>query len=113
KNTYVPTSILLLRKQNDYDDILFIDARDKTTFNNDLIIHLFTERENNKLSKIVTKSEIADNDYNLSAALYFKEETEIPEIEQLIDNQKYLSSKLQDLHYDFIHTISRLSPKNE
>ena len=111
KNTYKPTSILLLRKQNDYDDILFIDARDKTTFNNDLIIHLFTERENNKLSKIVTKSEIADNDYNLSAALYFKEETEIPEIEQLIDNQKYLSSKLQDLHYDFIHTISRLSPK--
>ena len=69
--------------------------------------------KNNKLSKIVKKSEIADNDYNLSAALYFKEETEIPEIEELIDNQKYLSSKLKALHYDFIHTISRLSQKNE
>ncbi|WP_205948627.1 N-6 DNA methylase [Escherichia sp. E4208] len=55
RNTSVPTSILLLRKQNDYDDILFIDARDKTTFNNDLIINLFTERKNNKLSKIVKK----------------------------------------------------------
>ncbi len=79
--TGIPTIIMILKKQRDTQDVLFIDASKgftKEGKNNKLracdikkIVDTIIERKTvDKYAKVVTRDEIRDNDYNLNIPRY-------------------------------------------
>lgn len=83
--TSIATCIMVLKKSKKDNNILFIDASKecvKVTNNNKLtddnidnIVRIFTDRTDvNYVAKLVSNSEIEENDYNLSVSTYVEKE---------------------------------------
>lgn len=94
--TSIATCIMVLKKSKKDNTVLFIDASNeyiKVTNNNKLteenisnILSAFETRKNTEhFSKVISNSEIVENEYNLSVSTYVKKEdsTEIIDIEEL------------------------------
>lgn len=115
--TSIATYIMVLKKNKQDNDILFVDATNmykKETNNNvlkaqniDDIINEFANRKNkNHVSKLISKNEIEENDYNLSVNTYVEKEdlTEKidikvlnKEIEQIVKKQSKLRKSLDSI----------------
>lgn len=115
--TSISTYIMVLKKNKNDKDILFIDATSefkKETNNNvleqsniDSIVDTFIKREDSKyVSRLVGKEEIEKNDYNLSVNTYVEKEdlTEKidikilnKEIEEIVKNQSKLRTSLDKI----------------
>ena len=83
--TSIATCIMVLKKSKKDNNILFIDASKecvKVTNNNKLtdenidnIVKIFTDRKDiDYVAKLVSNSEIEENDYNLSVSTYVEKE---------------------------------------
>ena len=83
--TSIATCIMVLKKSKKDNNILFIDASKecvKVTNNNKLtddnidnIVRIFTDRTDvDYVAKLVSNSEIEENDYNLSVSTYVEKE---------------------------------------
>ena len=83
--TSIATCIMVLKKSKKDNNILFIDASKecvKVTNNNKLtdeniehIVKIFTDREDKDyVAKLVSNTEIGENDYNLSVSTYVEKE---------------------------------------
>lgn len=83
--TSIATCIMVLKKSKKYNSILFIDASKecvKVTNNNKLtdeniehIVKIFTDREDKDyVARLVSNTEIGENDYNLSVSTYVEKE---------------------------------------
>ncbi len=83
--TSIATCIMVLKKSKKDNNILFIDASKecvKVTNNNKLtnenidnIVKIFTDRKNiDYVAKLVSNTEIGENDYNLSVSTYVEKE---------------------------------------
>ncbi len=83
--TSIATCIMVLKKSKKYNSILFIDASKecvKVTNNNKLtdeniehIVKIFTDRKDiDYVAKLVSNTEIGENDYNLSVSTYIEKE---------------------------------------
>ena len=83
--TSIATCIMILKKNKKDNSILFIDASKeyvKVTNNNKLtdknidnIVKIFTDRKDiNYVAKLVPKTEVSENDYNLSVSTYVEKE---------------------------------------
>lgn len=109
--TSIPTCILVLKKKRQHpDDVLFIDASQhfekvKTQnvlrpADNDKIIQAYRSRDHeDKYSYVASITEIADNDYNLNIPRYvdtFEEEEEV--------NLKTVSRELKKLESEMVNT---------
>lgn len=103
--TGIPTIIMVLKKKRDTSDVLVVDASKgfiKEGKNNKLrasdikkIVDVVIKRENlNKYSRVVSKEEIRNNDYNLN----------IP---------RYVDSSLKEESFDIYASMFGGIPKNE
>ena len=83
--TSIATCIMVLKKNKKDNSILFIDASKecvKVTNNNKLteknidhIVEIFTDRKDiDYIAKLVSNTEIGENDYNLSVSTYVEKE---------------------------------------
>lgn len=83
--TTIATCIMVLKKSKKDNNILFIDASKecvKVTNNNKLtdenidnIVKIFTDRKDiDYVAKLVSNTEIGENDYNLSVSTYVEKE---------------------------------------
>ena len=83
--TSIATCIMVLKKSKKDNSILFIDASEecvKVTNNNKLtdeniehIVKIFTDRKDiDYVAKLVSNTEIGENDYNLSVSTYVEKE---------------------------------------
>jgi len=119
--TSITTNILVLSKSKKDNDILFIDASDlfiKATNQNKLsdenideIIKLYNDRKDvDKLSRLVSKDEIASNDYNLSVSSYIlkNNEKEVVDIKQLNEEINQLSKRNHELRQAINEIIMEL-----
>ena len=89
--TSIPTVIIVLKRNKENKDILFIDAsqhfkkdKNKNTLTEDdinRILDAYTKREDiEKYSHVASSKEIKDNDYNLNIPRYVDTSEEEPEI---------------------------------
>lgn len=111
KNTTIATNIIVLKKDNKPCDLFIIDAREKHTFNDDLILRLFIDRQETEISRIISMEEIDNNNYDLSASLYFKRKNNEPSLELIMQKQNELEEKLYSLQHDFQAQIVQLIKK--
>ena len=115
--TSIATCIMVLKKSKKDNGVLFIDATNecvKVTNNNKLtdkninnIVEIYTNKENKEyVAKLVTKSEIEENDYNLSVSTYVeKEDTREKidiealnkEIDQIVAREKVLRDEINKI----------------
>ena len=108
--TSIPTVILVLKKNKDNRDILFIDASNyfiKSKTKNilspediDRIFDAYKERKDiEKFAHVASEKEIKDNDYNLNIPRYVDTSEEEPEIDlKKIDEElKAVNKEIQDL----------------
>jgi len=115
-NTTISTAILVLKKNKDNNDILFIDASEEyirtkknhlTEDNIKKILDAFTQRVNlDFFAKLVTNQEVAKNDYNLSVSRYVsqrnakKEEFDIhklnSELKEIIEKEDKLRKSIEE-----------------
>lgn len=108
KNTAVATNILFLSKKSDNSDIFILDIRDKTNFDNQEVSKLFISRKATPISRYISRKEIADNNYNLSASLYFRHEVKEQSLALLINKQKALEERLLSLQHVFQSKLTKL-----
>lgn len=119
--TSITTNILVLSKSKGSSEVLFIDASDlfiKVTNQNKLsdenideIIKLYNDREDvDKLSRLVSKDEIANNDYNLSVSSYIlkSDEKEVIDIKLLNEEINQLSNRNHELRQAINEIIMEL-----
>jgi type I restriction enzyme M protein len=90
--TSIATCIMVLKQSKADNSVLFIDASEeceKVTNNNklrqqniDRVLQLFIDRKTvNYKTRLVTKADIADNDYNLSVSSYVEKEDTTPKVD--------------------------------
>lgn len=119
--TSIATYIMVMKKNKEDTNTLFIDATNmykKETNNNILedknieeIINYYVQRKDNDyISKIVTKEEIEENDYNLSVNTYVEKEdlTEKIDIKELNKNIEEIVKKQNSLRISLDSIIKEL-----
>lgn len=91
-NTSIPTTILILRKNRQSDDVLFIDAskdfvqeKKQNVLSEDNLNKIFDavkgRQDVDKFAHLASKQEIVDNDYNLNIPRYVDTSEPEPEID--------------------------------
>jgi type I restriction enzyme M protein len=120
-HTGIPTAILLLRKDREADDVLFIDA--SRTFEHGKIRNRLSESDLSfieatyqarsdvpQLARMVSQAEIAQHDYNLSVARYVEHvEMEEPvNVDVLRAERLRLKSELASLEEKLEQLLSRI-----
>jgi len=124
--TSIPTTVVVLKKNRESRDILFIDASKKfikekhqNRFSNEhieSIIELYKNRENvTNSSYNASFEEIRDNDFNLNLPRYISthEEEEVIEMKEIRDNMKEIRSKRHGLNSKLVQMISSLKYEKE
>ncbi len=122
--TSTETAIMVLKKGKQDNDVLFIDAFNdyhKVINNNKLepehirkIIETFTARENiDSYSRIVSKDEIAEKDYNLLVPTYIEPEVaeEKINLKELLSDYKNNSEEIQINQNRLFDLLSQLDSK--
>lgn len=108
--TSIPTCIVVMKKQKDNTDILFIDAskeykaeKNKNTLEPENIERIvkayFDRKDEDKFSHVATIEEIKENDYNLNIPRYVDtfEEEEIVDIHQVRKDIKNINKELLEV----------------
>ena len=126
--TSIATCIMVLKKSKKDNSVLFIDASKecvKVTNNNKLtdenidnIVKIFTDRNDvNYVAKVVSNSEIEENDYNLSVSTYVekedtREKIDIVElnkqIEEIVAREQVLRDEIDRIIKDYDRYIERI-----
>lgn len=121
-NTGIPTIIMVLEKNRDADDVMFIDASqgfEKQKSSNklrqediDKIVETYLAHADiDKYAHVATMDEIRENDYNLNIPRYvdtFEEEAPVDTAKLLADmkststKEKQLTADLQDMMADLV-----------
>lgn len=125
-NTSIPTTIIVLKKNRQDRDILFIDAssqfvkkktqNDMSQENIDHILELYTSRKDvEKEAHLASYEEIKSNDYNLNIPRYvdtFEEEEEISlaDISAEINEQE---TNIKEVQSEFMAQFAELSASDE
>lgn len=106
--TDIPTAILVLKKQRDTTDILFIDAAKECTKKGkqnvveqqhvDKILETVKERRTiDKFSQVVSLEEIKANDFNLNIPRYVDtfEPEKVPSLTEIVSDLKEVDAKIE------------------
>jgi type I restriction enzyme M protein len=109
-NTGIPTIIMILEKNRENDDVLFIDASkgfEKQKNSNklrqediDRIVETYLKREDvKKYAHVATMQEIIDNDYNLNIPRYVDtfEEEEPVDVQTLLNDMQEINQEEEKL----------------
>ena len=123
--TSIATCIMVLKKAKRDNYTLFIDASEmfvKVTNNNNLtsehierIVGLFADRADAKhQARLVSNSEVAEQDYNLSVSTYVeKEDTrEAVDIAELNAEIRQVTARVNDLRTQIDAIIAEIDPEN-
>ncbi|UUM19793.1 MULTISPECIES: type I restriction-modification system subunit M [unclassified Mycoplasma] len=124
--TSIATTILVLRRNKKDNNILFIDASDivekakkgnkLSQANIDQIAKLYFDRKDvENLAKVVSKEEIANNNYNLSVSQYLQKKTqeEVIDIKELNAQIKEITAKQDQLRTQIDKIIEELDKEFE
>src|SRR5699024_2268631 len=118
-NTGIPTTIVILKKDRQDRDVLFIDASndfEKSTNQNklstkhiDKVLETYRKREaEDKYSYVASYDEIVENDFNLNIPRYvdtFEPEPEIP-LADISANLEETTKKLQETEKELMTMMS-------
>ena len=125
-NTSIPTTVIILKKDRDNKDVLFIDASkefEKGKNQNvlkdehiDKIVETYQKRENiEKYAHIATYEEIVENDFNLNIPRYvdtFEEEEPIDIVE--VSNELInLNKEIKEAEQGFLAMLDELQVTDE
>ena len=125
-NTSIPTVILVLKKQRERKDILFIDASknfEKGKNQNNLrdedidkIIATYKERKDiDKFSHVADLDEIKENDFNLNIPRYvdtFEEEPPV-DIKKVSQELQDINKKIKETENEFLSMVDELQVTDE
>lgn len=125
-NTSIPTTIIVLKKNREERDVLFIDAsrhfvkgknqNKLSTEDIDHIIKLYSDRkEVDKEAHIASFDEIKANDFNLNIPRYvdtFEQEEEIP-LADIANELSNISSEIDKAATDLITKMNDLTAKDD
>ena len=125
-NTSIPTVILVLKKQRERKDILFIDASknfEKGKNQNNLrdedidkIIATYKERKDiDKFSHVADLDEIKENDFNLNIPRYvdtFEEEPPV-DIKKVSQELQDINKKIKETESEFLSMVDELQVTDE
>ena len=125
-NTSIPTCIVVLKKQREGRDVLFIDAskqfvKDKkqnvmTDEHIQHVMDLYTKRETvEKESYLASFDDIQKNDFNLNIPRYvdsFEEEEEI-DLNALLEEMKETDKQIKETECEFVSMLKELSSDDE
>lgn len=119
--TDIPTVILVLKKNREKKDILFIDASKEFTKQAkqnvveqkhvDKILSTLSKRETvDKFSKVITLSEIKENDFNLNIPRYVDtfEEEEVASLTEIVSDLKEVDGKIEHCYQELTNMIQDL-----
>lgn len=121
-NTSIPTTVIILRKNRENKNVLFIDASKEFTKGKnqnvlkethiEKILDAYTKREDvEKFAHVATFEEIQENDFNLNIPRYvdtFEEEPEI-DIVQLSQEISGLNKKIKQAESEFLSMLDELT----
>lgn len=124
--TSIPTTVVILKKNRETRDVLFIDAskdfvkgknQNKLSIENiDRIVETYKKRENvDKYAYVASFDEIKENDFNLNIPRYvdtFEEEEEI-NLEKIGNGIKVVREKKAELEANLFEMISSLQYDEE
>jgi type I restriction enzyme M protein len=125
-NTSIPTCIVVLKKQREGRDVLFIDAskqfvKDKkqnvmTDEHIKHVIDLYTKRETvEKEAYLASFEDISKNDFNLNIPRYvdsFEEEEDI-DLNALLEEMKETDKQIKETECEFVSMLKELSSDDE
>lgn len=125
-NTSIPTVILVLKKQRERKDILFIDAsknfekgKNQNTLRDediDKIIETYKERKDiDKFSHVADLDEIKENDFNLNIPRYvdtFEEEPPV-DIKKVSQELQDINKKIKETESEFLSMVDELQVTDE
>ncbi|WP_099974002.1 type I restriction-modification system subunit M [Lactobacillus terrae] len=120
-STSIPTVVLVLKRQRDNRDVMFIDASEhfeKGKNQNvlrsediELIINTYKDRKDvDKLAHVASLEEIQENDYNLNIPRYvdtFEEEPEI-DLDKLTTQMKETQTQIKQNETELISMLNEL-----
>lgn len=125
-NTSIPTTIIILKKDRDSRDVLFIDAskdyekiRNQNVMNKehiDKIVNTYVNREFvDKFAYVAEFDEIVENDYNLNIPRYVDtfEEPEPIDVVQLSKDIKEIDQELEKNKKEFLGMVDDLQVTDE
>lgn len=115
--TSIQTTVMVLRKNKQTDDILFIDSSndfDKgkiNVFNNGRTLKILTNRDGTEpLSKLIKNDDVAKNDYNLSVSSYVFDESKKEDIDIKALNKRIL--ELRESNYQKFKELDEFISNN-
>lgn len=125
-NTSIPTVILVLKKQRERKDILFIDAsknfekgKNQNTLRDediDKIIETYKERKDiDKFSHVADLDEVKENDFNLNIPRYvdtFEEEPPV-DIKKVSQELQDINKKIKETESEFLSMVDELQVTDE
>nr|WP_321315080.1 type I restriction-modification system subunit M [uncultured Ligilactobacillus sp.] len=125
-NTSIPTVILVLKKQRERRDILFIDAsknfekgKNQNTLRDediDKIIQAYKERKDiDKFAHVADLDEIKENDFNLNIPRYvdtFEEEPPV-DIKKVSQELQDINKKIKETESEFLSMVDELQITDE
>ncbi|MDY4893593.1 MAG: type I restriction-modification system subunit M [Agathobacter sp.] len=125
-NTSIPTCIVVLKKQRDGRDVLFIDASGQfekgkkqntmTDENIDHIVNLYLDRKDvEKEAHLASYEEIKENDYNLNIPRYVDTTEEEPEIDlrEVYEDIKKTDAEIKESEKELVQMMKELSTDDE
>jgi type I restriction enzyme M protein len=125
-NTSIPTTVIILKKNRENKDVLFIDASNEFTKEKsqnkledehiDKILNTYIERKDiEKYSHLATYEEIVENDFNLNIPRYvdtFEEEEPISLVE-VAEDMKEIQKKIKESNTSLAQMVKELSGSSE
>ncbi len=120
-NTGIPTCILILKKQREGRDVLFIDASkqfkkvkkqsEMTEEHIDYVLNLYNDRKTvEKQSYLASFEDIEDNDFNLNIPRYVDtfEKEEAVDINELLKEMKQTDIEIKEMQNEFLGLLHEL-----
>ncbi|MFL2095548.1 type I restriction-modification system subunit M [Marinilactibacillus psychrotolerans] len=125
-NTSIPTTVIILKKNRENKDVLFIDASNEFTKEKnqnkleekhiEKILNTYKERENiEKYSHVATYDEIIENDFNLNIPRYvdtFEEEEPIS-LAEVAQDMKEVQKQIAESNVALAQMVQELTASND
>ncbi|MFL2060613.1 type I restriction-modification system subunit M [Marinilactibacillus psychrotolerans] len=125
-NTSIPTTVIILKKNRENKDILFIDASNEFTKEKnqnkleekhiEKILYTYKERKNiEKYSHVATYDEIIENDFNLNIPRYvdtFEEEEPIS-LAEVAQDMKEVQKQIAESNAALAQMVQELTASND
>ncbi|GEQ32634.1 type I restriction-modification system DNA-methyltransferase subunit M [Marinilactibacillus psychrotolerans] len=125
-NTSIPTTVIILKKNRENKDVLFIDASNEFTKEKnqnkleekhiEKILNTYKERKNiEKYSHVATYDEIVENDFNLNIPRYvdtFEEEEPIS-LAEVAQDMKEVQKQIAESNAALAQMVQELTASND